>query len=338
MSGTRTMLAIKGLRHSILRSLLAGVLLPALLISVWLSPQQAYAASGADCDNNAVVYCGASSVNGLIAKYNNGDGRNSAHSIQAIFNSFGISSSDIQAMGSTAQSGSVSSSGNVFVGNQLVATNALTAGRQNMAGSTRRGNQGTVFYTRPPRVSFQSSTLQAFVVMKNGVFQFAILTSCGNPVMAHPKPKPTPPPQKPHPQTPAPAPTKPKPRTRSSTNVCNGSTSNSNSGVASQSGNCSTNTTNNTTVMQAQTPPPAPPAPEAEIPPPSSSAAPESAPTESPPAETVAAAPVATPAAEKGPTELPNTGAGGILSIFGITSAVGTIGYRLFLGRYLGHL
>lgn len=409
------------MKRSILRGMIFGVILTALLVGM-LPSRQAHAASGSNCDNNAVVFCGASSVQGLMHKYNNGDGRNSANSIQAIFSSFGISSSDVQAMGNTAQSGSVTKSGDVFVGNQLVATNALTAGRQNIAGSTRHMNQGTVFFTRPPSVSFASSPLSAFVVMKNGVFQFAVLTSCGNPVTAHPKtPPPAPAPKPKHPPAPAPAPA-PKPAPKhtapSPANVCSGNTSNSNSGIASQGGNCSTNTTvvqtqttqaaptqtlmgqctsmsaaisqDNTltatamvnfqtqggaqlqsitydfgdsvaiqpttqttmshTYQQAGTylitatltftgsQPVAPSTCQASV---TATAPPAPAPPAQvtptpPPADTSASTPAAAaPAEQTPPTQLVNTGAGSVLGIFGITSVIGTVGYRFFFLRYL---
>jgi hypothetical protein len=234
------------------------------------------ASSGQNCDDNAVVFCGTTSVSGLIGKYNDGDGRNTATSIQNIYNWFGISSSDIQAMGSTAQNGSVTSSGNVYVGSTLVATNALTAGRQNIQpGSSEQDNQDTVFFTRAPSVSFLSSPLSAYVVMKNGVFQFAILTSCGNPVKATPKippPAPTPTPTPPAPQpTPVPTPTPqptPAPAATPTASICSGDTTNTNTNTttnstntnsaatASQGGNCSTNTT--TVVQQQQTIPASP--------------------------------------------------------------------------------
>src|SRR5438270_6339893 len=61
-----------------------------------------------NCDANAVIFCGASSVNQLINKVNNGDGHNSAASIQNIFAAFGISAADINSMnnaGANVQAG-----------------------------------------------------------------------------------------------------------------------------------------------------------------------------------------------------------------------------------------
>lgn len=272
------------IKRSLYRGALFGLVVVIVLLSIGtLSTHVVHAASsGQNCDDNAVVYCGATSVSGLIGKYNNGDGLNTATSIHNIYSWFGISSNDIQSMGSTAQNGSVTSSGDVYVGGKLVANDALTGGRQNIQpGSTERNYQGTVFYTRAPSVSFLSSPLSAFVVMKDGVFQFAILTSCGNPVKASPTtsapaPKPTPAPT-PAPTTtptatpPTTAATTPSPTpaptptvTTPSVSICSGTTTNSNSNTssgtstnsnssasASQGGNCSTNTT--TVIQQQQT-------------------------------------------------------------------------------------
>jgi hypothetical protein len=172
--------------------------------------------SGRDCDDNAVLRCGALTTNELQQKYH-GTG------VIGIFNRFGIASSDISSSGSTAVAGQVTRSGNVLVNGQIVATNAITAGRQNMSGSTKVMAGGVAFYERPPSVSFASSPLAAFVFMNNGQFSSAIIASCGNPVRATavvrtvtppaPTPQPTPPPATtPPPQvksqvTPPPAPT-----------------------------------------------------------------------------------------------------------------------------------
>jgi hypothetical protein len=146
-----------------------------------------------DCDSNAVIYCGAGTLSTLQNKYQNGvSGHNTANSIHNIYSYFGISAGDINSMGQFAVAGEVYKDGTVKVNGQVVATGATTAGRLSIPGSTKVTSNGTTFYKRPPSVSFVSSPLSAYVVMKNGVFQFAILASCGNPVTAHPKlPTPT---------------------------------------------------------------------------------------------------------------------------------------------------
>lgn len=153
-----------------------------------------------NCDDNAVLYCGALSSDNLIHKYDNGDGKNSAQSIHDIYgySKFGITSNEVHALGSTAAAGTVTKTGNVIVGGKVVASGAITAGRQPLSGGTKTTSGSTTFYVRPPSVSFTQDTLDAYVVMKNGAFQFAILSSCGNPVAATPvKPKSTPPPAQP---------------------------------------------------------------------------------------------------------------------------------------------
>ncbi len=155
-----------------------------------------------NCDSNAVVYCGAETSNGspsaaeITTKYNKGDGHNSATSIHNIYGSkqFNISSSDVQNLAKTAQMGYVTKSGDVYVGNTLVATNAITAGRSWISGSQTASNGGTTYYVRKPSVSFVSNSIPAYVVMVNGQFKFALLTACGNPVIATPVKKPCPPP------------------------------------------------------------------------------------------------------------------------------------------------
>lgn len=154
-----------------------------------------------DCDGNAVIYCGAQSTQSLISEYNNGTTQNSAKSIHDIYaySKFGISSADVNALNSTAVAGSVTNTNEVIVGGKVVAKNALTAGRQNSDGSNPASYNGTAFFTRAPSVSFRSASIPAYVVMKNGVFQFAIIESCANPVTATPT---TTPPPTPVPATP----------------------------------------------------------------------------------------------------------------------------------------
>lgn len=140
-----------------------------------------------DCDANSVLWCGAGNTSTILNKYDHGDGHNSTKAIQAVYSKFGISRNDIAGMGTTAVAGSVNKNGNVYVGNQVVATDALTAGRQNIAGSQKVTYNGVTFYTRKPLVSFHLTSLTAYVVMQNGQFKFAIMSSCGNPIKATPK-------------------------------------------------------------------------------------------------------------------------------------------------------
>jgi hypothetical protein len=187
------------------KSIMLGAVTAAMVgAGLFVTSLTSAAADTYNCDSNAVIYCGGSSASVVTQRYNGGyAGHNTASSIQHIYGYFGISSSDIQSLKSTAQMGSVTKSGDVYIGSKLVATNALTAGRENIAGSKTVSDGGTTFYTRAPKVSFLDNSLEAYVVMQNGQFKFAILVSCGNPVKATPIPAPKPAPK----PTPAPTPT-----------------------------------------------------------------------------------------------------------------------------------
>jgi len=149
-------------------------------------------ATAADCDDNAVIRCGVGSVSDVKDKYAGNK------TVRQIFSCMDISKSDVDNMHKGLDSnqtgvvaGTVTKDGKVIVNGDVVATNAKTGGRQNMPGSTDRTNDcGTPFFERTPSVSFQQSSLPALVDMQNGKFQFAIINSCGNPVVATAKTQP----------------------------------------------------------------------------------------------------------------------------------------------------
>lgn len=182
-----------------------GRIVGAAAVVASLAMPMAASAASQNCDANAVVWCGATTVASLQNSYWHGDGHNSAASIEHIYAWFGITGSEINGMNTTVVNGTVTKSGQVLVGNKVVATGAVTGGRQNIAGSTKESWGGTTFFVRKPSVSFLDNSLSAFVVMKNGQFQFAVIKACGNAVKATPvvvvKPTPTPTP------TPVPTPT-----------------------------------------------------------------------------------------------------------------------------------
>ena len=165
--------------------------------------------SARDCDSNAVMNCGALTTKQVQDKYGNAG-------VSAIYNHFGITASDINKINTTAVAGVVHKSGKITVNGATVATGAITAGRENISGSTKVKSGDVTFYKRAPSVSFRVESLSAFVVMENGVFQYAIIGACGNPVSGTPttkppvstptKPKPTPPVTTPPTPTPDPTP------------------------------------------------------------------------------------------------------------------------------------
>lgn len=144
--------------------------------------------SARDCDTNSVINCGALTTAELQQRYGNSG-------VSAIYNHFGITGNDISSVHKTAQAGRVYKDGRITVGGTTVATGAITAGRENISGSTKVTSGGVTFYKRAPSVSFRPDSLAAFVVMENDKFKFAILGACGNPVAGTALSKPAPPPQ-----------------------------------------------------------------------------------------------------------------------------------------------
>ncbi|HEY5268219.1 MAG TPA: hypothetical protein VII94_03745, partial [Candidatus Saccharimonadales bacterium] len=179
---------------------LSAVLSATLLTSLTTSSASALTINGgSDCSPNSVINCGITSTQQLI---NYLPGHNAILDLYS--QSFGINSEDISNLSNTTANanedytvaGTVNVNNDVIVNGRIVATNAITAGRDNISnsyGSSSRVTYGGYnFYIRTPRVSFITSSIAAFVVMKNGVFQFAILTPCGNPVKATPVAPPAP--------------------------------------------------------------------------------------------------------------------------------------------------
>lgn len=135
-----------------------------------------------DCDNVAIMYCGAFTESQFKQKWNS-DGRYGDH--DKVFGAFGIQRDDVNGM----VDGIVWRDGRVTVGNQTVATGATTAAR-NYGGTRIPGTQNAA------KVStniFVTEGQTAMVKIVDGQFKFAVIKSCGNPVTATPTPPPKPP-------------------------------------------------------------------------------------------------------------------------------------------------
>lgn len=292
-----------------------------------------------DCDDNAVIRCGALNFTEL-------ENRSSQAGAMEIFSAFGISAQDISNIENTAVEGIVTKNNNVWIHRSsglcpegqptsqefvkleqanpnlcLVGTDAMTAGRQNISGSSASSQGGVNFFQRPPSVSFVSSSLPAFVVMSGGHLQFAIIASCGNPVIATPvthvsKPKPVPQPQPKQPPAAVPPQTT-TPAAPATTTVTNNNTNN----------NSNTNVNNNNVTVQA--PPAAPPA---EV---TQAVAPQPVPPQqvsTPVQPQQPAAPAAQSSPQVGKT-LPNTGPANVVGLTALTTLAGTVGHLLYNRR-----
>jgi hypothetical protein len=158
-----------------------------------------------DCDDWAVIKCGSISTGELQKDYK------ADSSVGVIFKHFNISASDIDTIDTKAVAGYVYDDGKVTVNGKTVATDAITAARKNVTGSAKVTTSGVEFYVRHVKVSFAHKKVPAFVVYKDGKFDYAVLASCGNPIIASPvvtpAKVPTPPPPPPTTPTPTPIPT-----------------------------------------------------------------------------------------------------------------------------------
>jgi hypothetical protein len=172
------------------KKLIVGGLIGAFasLVCFSFSNQLSLASTPRDCDNNAIIHCGTLSGSELKTQYN----ANKTGDLANIYNDsrYKISSSMINGQ-INMQIGRVYKDGRVMIGNEVVATNAYSIGRQNISGSQAIKIANKTYYERKTSISFRSDYITSFVFLdKYGKFISAIVSSCGNPVRATPKPKP----------------------------------------------------------------------------------------------------------------------------------------------------
>jgi len=193
------------------------------LVSVFVSiigivPLGAHSASAATCTNNDILKCGYSSPSNFISKVQaNNNGVNNVPDLQAIYAHYGLTSANYSNFAVHAVHGEAMRNGHIVVNGKVVASGAMSVGRDK---SFQGSNPFTV--TIDGRNYFGNTNDQVFAAgvtelpvdvlfNSNGVFQFAVLPSCGNPeipaAVAPPPPKPTPPPKPAPTPPPAPAPT-----------------------------------------------------------------------------------------------------------------------------------
>lgn len=140
-------------------------------------------AEARDCSDNAVIRCGVTDINQLRSKYN------ADASTQNIFAAYGLTGAVVN--GATVKTGTTTRSGDVIVDGKVVATNAHSAGRQYISGSTRKESNGTVYYDSPNQTAFRTDSLAIIAFFDgDGKFIGAVLTDCGNPLTGTPTPVP----------------------------------------------------------------------------------------------------------------------------------------------------
>lgn len=165
---------------------IAAILAGYLLVGIMSSTTNA--ALPRDCDNNSIIYCGGITPSELADRYT----ANKPGDLPAIYHSYGLSDYEMTHAGTSAQMGEVHKDGTVTVNGKVVATDATSIGRQNIYPHRVPVTiGGKTYYQGVPKDDFAIEAIVAYVYFdSNGNFKAAVLTSCGNPVHAHPVPKP----------------------------------------------------------------------------------------------------------------------------------------------------
>lgn len=169
--------------------ILTGVAL-AVGAVVALSGMNAQAISSyRDCEDDTIIKCGALSESELLQHYDNNVG-----DVQHIYAHYGINRSDLAGTTSTIKHGTVYQDGTVKVDGEIVATNASSLSR--LPFSDKSGNKpnkitinGATLY-EGPNMSIFLQPVDAFIFFRDGQFYKAILSACGNTLVATPTPKP----------------------------------------------------------------------------------------------------------------------------------------------------
>ena len=176
---------LKGLHRSLGSRIAQKPFMFSLIVFMIGASIFAYGLTRASCANSVVcsgTYASDStSAKSVLEGKNTGD-------VKAIWNVYQVNSNFTGLV-----KGSVNKRNEVIVNGKVVAINANTVGRQKIASSDKAIIAGgTTFWQRQPSVSFRNDSLSAWVRMENGVFKYAILQSCGNPVQAAPTGTPAP--------------------------------------------------------------------------------------------------------------------------------------------------
>lgn len=148
-------------------------------------------AAGADCDSNAIIYCGVTSPSNFIGKVkakNSGNGHADLQTVYAHQFAAGqsLTSGMYNDFASHAVAGTAYRDGRIVVNGQTVATATKSIGRQAAnqgSGYFAVNVGGTAYYGNTNDKAFASDSLPVYVLFDSqGTMQFAVLKSCGNPI------------------------------------------------------------------------------------------------------------------------------------------------------------
>lgn len=144
-------------------------------------------ASGVDCDNNAIIYCGFSDAGSFISKVKKNVSGNGHNDLQSIYNYFGLSSSEYDDFAAHAQSGYVYRDGHITVNGVTVANGAKSVGRlasYHGSDATKYPIGSSTYYGNIVDKTFASgvNSLPIYAMLDSfGNLKFAVMKACGNP-------------------------------------------------------------------------------------------------------------------------------------------------------------
>lgn len=164
------------------------VVVSAVLLFNVMSTNSEAASLPRDCDNNSIIYCGATTPDELKKFFK----ENKTGDLPAVYSHYGITSSMINGA-TNANMGEVHKDGRITLNGKVVATGASSIGRKDVyKPSSKVTIGGKTYYQHEPKSTFAVESIKAFVFLDgNGKFIGAILTSCGNPFTGKPTPVPS---------------------------------------------------------------------------------------------------------------------------------------------------
>ncbi|MDB5166446.1 MAG: hypothetical protein JWM37_518 [Candidatus Saccharibacteria bacterium] len=140
------------------------------------------AVEAANCTNNDIIKCGASTPADFIAKTN----ANATGDLPAIYADYGLVNSQFGKFVSTAKMGTAMRDGRIVVDGMTVATDTSSIGRTGFSYSHPKTIGGKTYY-ESKTTDVQKSDIPVMVMFDDkGVMQFAVLTACANPINGKP--------------------------------------------------------------------------------------------------------------------------------------------------------
>lgn len=144
-------------------------------------------ARAADCDNNAIMRCG---FNGSPADFVAKVQAAANTDLPTIYSAYGLAPSQYAQFVTSARPGTAYKDGRIVVDGQVVGTNATSIGRMASyqgPGYFTQNIGGTNYYGNSNSRAFAADSIPVEVMFNaQGVMQFAVLTSCGNPTTSTP--------------------------------------------------------------------------------------------------------------------------------------------------------